>query len=247
MTELRRFYVNKDRYVVDRLDRSNNGLAWISDGWPDTESGMRRQIFRKRFAPLFEQLLSPYHEKSCGRYKLQMHGDAEDAIVGLASAVGESCAEHAKHPTCAQSPNADVDGTVEGLQDITSIGLFVGDLEALVQTIYGDFEKGASERFKNAVISILKIVMKGPLKHLWHEYHNACVVDGDLRIPGYPAKRDSVDEARASRRLVARAERVKKNPTRFGKYTIRFIKIADADLKNRASHTDEDESARPPK
>jgi hypothetical protein len=117
------------------------------------------------------------------------------------------------------------------MSDLTSVGLFVDELESLMQSIYGSFGKQLSIRLREAVIGILKLVMRGRLKHLWREYNDACIADGDLRIPGYPRKDDWVEEARAFDRIMARAQKVRQNPTRFGKYTIEFVKRLDANLK----------------
>ena len=224
MRKGQRFYLNEDRYLVDRLDWSNNGLAWIPEGLPDAIEDMRRDVFWKRFDPLLECLLSPYVRKKYGVYKLQRYEDAERAIGNIAAAIGESYADHAIEQAQLQVRQTEIGTPVERIADITSVGLFISDLEFLLCSIYGNCEKEFSTRLRNAVVAVLKLAMKGRLKRLWREYDDACIADGDLRIPGYPDKGDTIEEARAFERILARVQAVRENPTRFGKYTIEFVK-----------------------
>jgi hypothetical protein len=95
MSKAQRFYLNKERYVVDRLDWLNNGLVWISDGWPDAIEDMKSEIFWKRFSPLFESLLSPCVRKNkYGSYKARRYHDAESTIVSVAVAIVQGHTEH---------------------------------------------------------------------------------------------------------------------------------------------------------
>jgi hypothetical protein len=238
MSKLQRFYLNNDRYVVDRLDWSNNGLAWIPEGLPDAIEDMRRDVFWKRFDPLLECLLSPYvRKKYYGVYKLQRYEDAERAILNIAAAIGESQADHATEQAQLPVRRTEIGTPVERIADITSVGLFISDLGSLFRSIYGNCGKEFSTRFRDAVVAVLKLAMKGRLKHLWREYHDACIVDGDLRIPGYPHKSDTIDEARAFDRILARVQKVRENPTRFGKYTIEFVKRLEPNLSQELQYS----------
>jgi hypothetical protein len=232
MSKAQRFYFNKERYVVDRLDWLNNGLVWISDGWPDAIEDMQREIFRKRFKPLFESLLSPYVRKNrYGSYKARRYYDAESIIVTVAVAIVRGHTEHPTDKAQVRSRPGEVTGSTERMSNLTSVGLFVDELESLMQSIYGNFRKELSSRVREAVIGILQLVLRGPLKQVWREYYDACIVDGDLRIPGYSYKFDAINEAEAFDRIMAHAQKVRENPTQFGKYTIDFVKRLDATLK----------------
>jgi hypothetical protein len=64
-----RFYLNGERYVVDRLDWLNNGLAMMPEELAHSVDDMRREVLWKRLDKLFECLVSPYIQKKYGLYK----------------------------------------------------------------------------------------------------------------------------------------------------------------------------------
>jgi hypothetical protein len=231
MPKRQRFYLNKERYVVDRLDWLNNGLTHMPEELPHSENDMRRDVFWKRLQQLIECLLLPHVRKKHGLYKPKRYEDAERAIVKVAMAICEARVDgFIDEPQVPAWPN-EVTTPVERISDITSIGLFLRDLELLVCNIYGNGGREFVLGLRHAVVAILKLTMKEPVKHLWNEYDDACVTDGDLRIAGYYFKDDPINEAEAFDRIMIRAQKIRQDPTRFGKYTIEFVKRLDANLK----------------
>jgi hypothetical protein len=231
MPKRQRFYLNKERYVVDRLDWLNNGLAWMPEELPHSVDDMRREVFWKRLGTLFECLISPYVRKKYGLYKPQRYQDAERTIVKVVMATCEAYIDQfIDEPQMRVRPNENTT-PVERISDITSIGLFLRDLELLVCNIYGNGGTKFVVDLRHAIVAVLKMAMRGPVKHLWREYDDACIADGDLRIPGYYFKDDPINEMEAFDRVMTHAQRVRDNPTRFGKYTIEFVKRLDANLK----------------
>ena len=69
MSKPKRFYLNKERYVIDRLDWLNNGLSYMPAELPHSENDMRRDVFSKRLNQLIECLLSPYVGKKHGPFE----------------------------------------------------------------------------------------------------------------------------------------------------------------------------------
>jgi hypothetical protein len=246
MEKNQRFYLNEDRYVVDKLDWSNNGLVWIPEGFSEEQEDLREDLLRKRLDKLFRALLSPHvRRKKRSTTKFERYEDAKRAIGSVVAAIGETHAEHDPEQPATKSHVVKIDPHEEKMQDVTSVGLFVSDVELLVQNLYGNFDKPFSNRLRRAIIHILKMTMKGVLKDLWREYDDACIVDGALRIPGYGVSRGDVgEEINASKRIEARAQAVRTNPTLFGKYTVQFISALDANWKaeseDSTAETDED-------
>jgi hypothetical protein len=230
MPKRQRFYLNKERYVVDRLDWLNNGLAWMPEELPHSVDDMRREVFWKRLGTLFECLISPYVRKKYGLYKPQRYQDAERTIVKVVMATCEAYIDQfIDEPQMRVRPNENTT-PVERISDITSIGLFLRDLELLVCNIYGNGGTKFVVDLRHAIVAVLKMAMRGPVKHLWREYDDACIADGDLRIPGYYGAEWKA-EALANRRILARIQEVRENPARFGKYTIEFVKRLEPTLK----------------
>jgi hypothetical protein len=247
MEKNQRFYLNEDRYVVDKLDWSNNGLAWIPGGFSEEQEDLREDILRTRLGKLFRALLSPHvRRKKRSPTKFERYEDAKRAIGSVVAAIGETHADHVPDQPGTENPVVKIDPHEEKMQDVTSVGLFLSDVELLVQNLYGNFGKPFSKRLRRAIIDILKMTMKGVLKDLWREYDDACIVDGALRIPGYGVSGgDMGEEINASKRIEARAQTVRTNPTRFGKYTVRFIRALDENWKaeNEDSTAETDEHA----
>lgn len=239
MSKRQRFYLNNNGYIVDRLDWTNNGLVWTPEELPDGEY-MRKRVFRARLKSLFDQLLPSSDLKKYPQHeRLEKFVEVENALVEMVSAVGERCLEcDIHHQNDRPAHRAKVKGPGGRLQDIASIALFARDLEALASNIYEISERDASAHLRKAIIATLKMSMNESLLHLWNEYCDAFTVDGDSRIPGYPHKYDSYDEADAFERLLARAKLVKKHPARFGTYTVKFIKIFEINLKERTPPLD---------
>lgn len=230
MSTNRRFQLNKDRYVVDKIDWSNNGLAWFPEGFSEDQNSLRMAILRKRIHKLFRSLLFPnVRMKKGGFYKREIYNDAQNALCNVLGAIGE--AHLGKHDSRAPySPSRVAKVSYQGaeVRDITSLGLFVTDVERLTRSLYGNFGKQLSSSLRLAVIGVLGMAVKDDLIDLWQEYDDACVVDGSLRMPGYSVSNsDHAAEFEASESIRARARAVRANPTRFGKYTLQFVKILD--------------------
>lgn len=231
MPKRQRFYLNKEGYVVDRLDWLNNGLRQMSKDDPHSENDLRREIFRRRLEQLFECLLSPHVGKQHGFYKPQRYEDAERAIVKVAMTICEAHVDRFIDEPQMPILASDVTAPLERISDITAIGLFLRDLELLVCNIYGKGGREFVDTLKRAVVAILKLAMRGSVKHLWREYDDACIVDGDLRIPGYYFKDDPINEQEAFDRIVTSVQKIREDPTQFGKYTIEFVQRFDANFK----------------
>jgi hypothetical protein len=227
MSKPKRFYLNKERYVIDRLDWLNNGLSYMPAELPHSENDMRRDVFSKRLNQLIECLLSPYVGKKHGPFEPQRYEDAARAITTAAMTICEAHVDQfIGEPRASIRPNEKA-APVRRISAITSIGLFLRDLEFLVRNIYGKGGRDFVIALDRAIVGILKVVMKGVVKHLWREYDEACVADGDLRVSGYYCSWHWTREDEAFDWIVARAQKVRENPNRFGKYTIEFVKRLD--------------------
>jgi hypothetical protein len=96
---------------------------------------------------------------------------------------------------------------------------------------YGNGGREFVVALRHAVVAILKLAMRGSVKHLWREYDDACIADGDLRIPGYHFKDYAINEEEAFDRILTRAQKIQEDPSRFGKYTIEFVQRLDVNFK----------------
>src|SRR5262249_23271754 len=118
-----------------------------------------------------------------------------------------------------------------GIQDYTSLSLFVDDVERLLHDLYGESDNQAIERTRHAVLSIVERLAKHTCNELYQELEYARDIDlmsGIGVLEGYCLGSCEFSRALvADQELASRACAVRASPAIFSKYTVEFVKALD--------------------
>ena len=236
MTENCRFALDGGRYVIDLLNPANSGKGYCHEGDPEDDIYLRERVL---MVLLDERLAKLMHD---GQPKLkdwrngkeyQPHNHDRHAVSwAILRAI------HASHLNTF-NPKLSVqhkfDGTLKhkkvGLQDYTSIALFVDDVERLLRDLYGDLEGEAIKVICNAVFTITNEFMRYVRSDLWDEHD--CAENYDymfgIGIPAGYCISSSQWRAgmRARNELLERVRQVRSNPQAFGEYTHEFVRFCE--------------------
>jgi hypothetical protein len=119
--------------------------------------------------------------------------------------------------------------TKTGLQDFTSLSLFVDDAERLLRDLYGDVESEAIEDVRQSILCVLLELTRHLRNDLWKEHDDAQNIDYvcGIGVPeGYGLSgSDYGDANRSARDIALRARIVDAIPAVFSKYTVEFVKV----------------------
>jgi hypothetical protein len=228
MTANQRFSVTDDHYVTDRLT-SKVGKAYCPKR--SSEHELRELMLWGCLAELTERLIvdtTPLERSPDGRLYQPFCEEKNSIFVALYSAIRAS---HLNKLEVGLSLQHKFDGELRrnkiGMQDRTSLSLFVDDVERLLRDLYGESDNQAIELVRSAVFSIVYEFTKYVRKDLWQEHRDAqdfdyvsgiCLPDG-MGISGS----DHARMHQAMFDLIQRARAVRANPTAFSKYTVSFV------------------------
>jgi len=227
-----RYFINEDRYIVDRENWTNNGLHDVPVGALEDECHLRVYLLGTRLKGLFRDLVIPTGRTKNGDCEYKPFNQAEHALSSVLAAIGASrlCgyASISPHEKFDYKPKHDR----QGMQDYTSLALFVDDVEWLLRDLYGDFDDQATDRVRRAVFDIMGNCTRWSPKDLWRELTDAKTIDygwcGIGVLPGDGINGNDVRDANnAAANILLRAYAVRANPTSFSKYTIQFVKALD--------------------
>jgi hypothetical protein len=115
------------------------------------------------------------------------------------------------------------------LRELTSISLFIDDVERLLRDLYGDIDGDDLNEVVAALTSTVVALSEYVLPDLASEYHTASTIDlgsGRAVEPGYGVSKHEVSYGvEAAQRLILRAREVLSSfPHGFGRYTLNFAK-----------------------
>jgi hypothetical protein len=115
-----------------------------------------------------------------------------------------------------------------GWQALTSLSLFVNDVESLLRDLYGDFDYAVIESIRDAIFVIVKEFLRFTRNDLWLEHHSAVNIDFACGIGVPEGTGISGSDHRIANEGVAhlfnRARKFRANPDGFSEYSARFLK-----------------------
>jgi hypothetical protein len=234
MTTNHRFFLNEARDVIDMQNPANN-RGYFYERNPEDEFHLRECVLEVRLGEIIKALIIPTKKKLPSGEEYQTNEEALSIWWALVRAIKAS---HLNSLDPLLSTQHKFDGMLKrekvGMQDFTSLSLFVDDVERLLRDLYGEFDSQAIERVRHAVFAIVNVFTEYSRKDLYKEHGDAEKVDYVCGI-GLPAEDcgiSSSDHGRANKSahdLALRARTVRANPTSFSKYTVEFVKALDED------------------
>jgi hypothetical protein len=220
MTNIR-FHCDVDLRVVDVLNPARGTEGKFDFRLPPDDMHLREEILTVRLGELLDKLLgSPSVKRSNGVSTASVR-------VGLLVATESIIfASHLKTLDPAISVehrfNGDLRQPMDGIESITSLGLFRADLTRLLLDLYGDVNRDAQARVVEAVGTIVRLFCED-LKA-----DNEFAQGVEDYLPRYASLLDIRDwdevpeGLEAFPLLGARAREVLAKPAEFGPYTVEF-------------------------
>ena len=237
----RRFYVDGKRWIRDRANPANDCLGDAPVPMLESEEHLRQVVLGIRVNALLRDLVAPHLPKTKGHhsYRLGKFDKVNWTLCDVLGAVGSACLREESEATSHRIKfDGDLKREKEGMQDFTSLALFVDDVERTLRDLYCDFETGPADNARCAIFSVMRTGTRGAPRGIWRELWAAEEVDygwygigvciGDA-TSSYGVK-EAADE------IARRAEKVRADPKAFSKYTVRFVRALDKhwpDLGNR--------------
>jgi len=231
MAANQRFSVAHDRYVIDHLNSSNNGKGYCHEGDPENDTHLRERLLWCCLADLTERLIvnaATMKIAPDGKLYQPFCSERHSISVALYRAIEASRLNTLEVELSLQNK---FDGQLRrnklGMQDYTSLSLFVDDVECLLRDLYGESDNQAIDLVRKAVFAIVYEFTNYVRKDLWQEHSNAQDIDYVFGIglpDGYGISGSDYRRMdRAVLDLTQRAHDVRANPTAFSKYTVSFV------------------------
>src|SRR5262249_43990236 len=152
------------------------GKATCHDGDPEDDVYLRQRVLQVRLGEVLSALIiptEPMKKDPFGR-EYQPFNEEEHSI--WRALLGAIDASHLNMLDPALSVQHKFGGELKrekrGMQDFTSLSLFVDDVERLLRDIYGEFDNQAIDRVRNAVFGIVEQSTKYLRKDLWKEHQD---------------------------------------------------------------------------
>jgi len=231
MTTNRRFSLTEDRHVIDHLNPRNDRKVRCHEGDQEDDSRLRERLLRIRLTDLVESLIvnrNPVATLPNGETYQPSCEERHSISWALYNAIKAS---HLNTLDVAWSLQHKFDGQLrrekKGMQDYTSLSLFVDDVECLLRDLYGECDQQGIDPVRHAVLVVVEEFTKYVRKDLWEEHQSTMDIDYVFGI-GLPdgcgiSGSDHRRMLRAVRDLTERARIVRADPTMFSKYTISFV------------------------
>ena len=229
MTANQRFCLNEDRYIIDSLNPAKHAECYCAQHELTDDMHLREQVLHSRLFHLVTDLNTNQMPRlpDDREYRPSLQKNQSIAFA-LYYAIWAS---HLATLDVALSIQHRFDGELkrkkEGMQDFTSLSLFVDDVERLLHDLYGKLANEAITRVRHAVFWIVAEFAKYLRKDLWQEHQNAVDIDYMCGI-GVPegcclSSSDYREGQCAAHDLELRARAVRGDPGAFSKYTERFV------------------------
>src|SRR5262245_46046468 len=154
MTRNHRFSLNEARYVIDMQNPANDGKGYCHHDAPEDDVYLRERVLQVRLDEVLSALIIPTEPMKKDRFGEYQPFNEEKHSIWWAL-LGAINASHLNSLAPLLSIQHKFDGKLKrekrGLQDFTSLSLFVDDVECLLRDIYGEFDNQAIDRARNAV------------------------------------------------------------------------------------------------
>jgi hypothetical protein len=229
----RRFFLDEDDRIIDNLNPANNQKAkWFEQpGYPKDEKCFRELLLWRRIGDLLPNLIintNPMEKSPNGEEYQPRCEEMRSIWVALDRVI---VASHLNTLNVGLSLLHKFSGELrrnkEGMQDLTSLSLFVDDVERLLRDLYGESDEQAIDQVRHAVFVIVEEFTRYLRNDLWQEYRSAQDFDyvfgiglpDDCGISGSDHRR----MVSAVRDLALRARAVRANPAAFSRYTGSFV------------------------
>jgi hypothetical protein len=221
-----RFYLNADNHILDKLNPANNEKGkWFEElGYPRNEQSFRELLLWRRLGELLPNL-SLSTKKGCDGYQPSFEHSIWHSLSTTIKA------SHLNTLDIALSLQHKFSGELKrekrSWQDVTSLSLFVDDVERLLRDLYGESDNEAIDRVREAVFVIVHSFTEHLRRDLWQEHQDAEDIDymNGIGVPkGHGISgSDHRRGHRAADNLVLRARAVRADPAAFSKYTVEFV------------------------
>jgi len=229
-----RFYLNEDNRIMDALNPANNEKAdwWEDYGYPRNEQCFRELLLWRHLGELLPNLMINTNRIKVFYGGVEYQPPCEETVPMWSALHATIKASHLNTLDVALSVQHKFDGKLKrekpGWEDVTSLSLFVDDVERLLRDLYGESDIEAIDRVREAVLVIVTTFTEHLRRDLWKEHDDALDFDYILGIGVPEGCGISGSEWRrgmwAKVALFTRACEVSTNPSAYSEYTVEFAK-----------------------
>ena len=232
MNTKQRFCLIGDSHIIDRLDQSAKHIeCYCPEGHPDDDMHLREQVLWSRLDDLVGALIlntNPMEKLPTGEEYQPFCGERHSISWILYNLIKASHLNRLDVTLSIQYRfNDELKREKVGWQDVTSLSLFVDDVERLLRDLYGESDNQAINQVRDAVLQIVKEFARYLRKEVWQEHRNAVDVDYmcGIGVPeGYGISGSDCRRGQcAAHDLELRARAVRAHPDAFSKYTVEFV------------------------
>lgn len=214
----RRFELDTNRCVIDKLNPENNGKVHCGETEPEDDAHLRTLL-------LSPCLCKPLSRLFVRKRKNVFHEDKHSLEWMIIFTIKASHLNQLdpllsmRHPFCGKLKRRK-----EGMRSFTSISLFLDDVERILRDLYGDINSNSLNDVLEAVRMIVKEFARYFRPDLKSEYDDAEAIDLRVGI-NRPEEYGGVSGSEAGYALMAaetlaiRAIQVKANPDAYCRYT----------------------------
>jgi hypothetical protein len=214
----RRFSIDKHGYIVDKAYPGSHRKYKYRGVPSESDTYIRRNILWRGISRLLPKLIVS------SKAETRRH----DFVNMLCAAVEASQLNTLDPALSIQYPFKGKLCKKQGMQDYTSISLFIRDVERLLRELYGDVNRGELDTVLYAIRCIVVDLMTFVRPELVAEYNDAEAIDyriGIGRPEGYGISSSEIGQAHmAAMVLAVRRLQVASNPTAHSSYTRKFVR-----------------------
>jgi hypothetical protein len=227
-----RFVLNSEGYVVDKSNsKVSHYFRYETNEGDTSENPLREDMLFAQLCELVDKLLvnnnavkqtrsGPYQDKNPENYSLAL---IIYQIIKESRLNGRHVLASLQH-----KPRGKLRPNVGGWQDITSIALFINDIECLLRDLYGDFDDDdAIGPIRRVILVVVPQFLRLVRNDLWLEHSSAVDIDDQFDLKAIDLGICPGDLARAAFKgtayLLDRVQEFRRNPSPFSQYTASFL------------------------